>query len=116
MLLTKTEDVHQCEDTDRVYAIVRTRPRATHVVRVGDLAPAGTMLVAPGLYSKALKSQFPKKMVKDIISRAMGWTEKKKSRKSGEKGELLVWTSGFPHLFRFSEKERSLQPKAMITF
>jgi len=35
--------------TDHVYAIVRTRPRATHVVRAGDLAPAGTMLVTPVL-------------------------------------------------------------------
>jgi len=45
--LIKIKDIHQCEDTDHVYAIVRTGPRATHVVRVGDLVPAGTMLVTP---------------------------------------------------------------------
>ena len=49
MLSIKIKDIHQCEDIDHVYAIVRTGPRATHVVRVGDLVPAGTMLVTHGL-------------------------------------------------------------------
>jgi len=49
----KTKDIHQWKDTDHVYAIVTSSPRATHVVRTGDLAPAGTMLVTPVLkYSK----------------------------------------------------------------
>jgi len=48
-LIIKIKDIYQCEDTDRVYAIVRTGPWATHVVRTGDLVPAGTMLVTPGL-------------------------------------------------------------------
>jgi len=39
----------QCEDTDRAYAVVRTGLLATHAVRTGDLVPAGTMLVTPGL-------------------------------------------------------------------
>jgi len=43
--LTKIKDIHQCEDTDHVYAVVRTAPLATRVVHGGDLAPAGTMLV-----------------------------------------------------------------------
>jgi len=47
--LIKKGDIHQCEDTDHVYAVVRKRPRATHMVRTGDLVPAGTMLVTPGL-------------------------------------------------------------------
>jgi len=42
------KDIHQCENTDHVYANYRTDPRATCVVRVGDLVPAGTMLVIPG--------------------------------------------------------------------
>jgi len=54
-------------------------------------------------------------MVKDIISRAKGWTEIKSPEKNREKDELLVWASGFPHLLKFSQRERSLQPKAMIT-
>jgi len=29
---------------------------------------------------------------------------------------LLVWASGLPHLLKLNQKERSLQPKAMITF
>jgi len=49
MLSIKIKDIHQCRDTKHVYAIVRTSPRATHVVRVGDLVPAGTMLVTPVL-------------------------------------------------------------------
>jgi len=47
--LIKIKDIHQCKDTDPVYAVVRTSPRATHMVRVGDLAPAGGMLVTPCL-------------------------------------------------------------------
>jgi len=47
--LIKIKDIHQREDTDRVYAIIRTGPRATHMVRTGHLAPAGTMLVTPGV-------------------------------------------------------------------
>jgi len=37
--LIKIRDIHQYEDTDHVYAMVRTDPRATHVARehhVGD--------------------------------------------------------------------------------
>jgi len=45
--LIKIKDIYQCEDTDHVYAIARTGPRATHVVCAGGLAPAGTMLVTP---------------------------------------------------------------------
>ena len=47
-LLIKIKDIYQREDTDHVYAIVKTGPLATHVVRAGDLVPAGTMLVTPG--------------------------------------------------------------------
>jgi len=47
--LIKIKDFHQCEDTDHVCAIVRTGPRATHVVRAGHLAPASTMLVTPAV-------------------------------------------------------------------
>ena len=45
--LNKIKYIHQSGDTDHVYAIVRTGPRATNVVRAGDLVPAGTMLVTP---------------------------------------------------------------------
>jgi len=45
--LIKIKYIHQCEDTDHVYAIVRTRP--THAVRADDLVPADTMLVTPDL-------------------------------------------------------------------
>ena len=68
------------------------------------------------LYSKALNSQFPKRMVKVIISRAKGWIERKSLEKSRERGELLVWASGFSYLLKLSQRERSLQPMAMITY
>jgi len=45
----KIKVIHQCEDTDQVYVIFRTSPRATHIVRAGDLVPAGTTLVTPEL-------------------------------------------------------------------
>jgi len=47
--LIKIKDIHQCEDSDHVYVIVRTDPRTTHVVCAGDLVPAGTRLVTPVL-------------------------------------------------------------------
>ena len=50
----KIKDIHQCQDTKHVYAIVRTSPRATHVVRAGDLVPAGTMMVTLALDSVPL--------------------------------------------------------------
>jgi len=31
--------IHQCEDTDHVYAIVRTSPQLTYVVRVATWCP-----------------------------------------------------------------------------
>jgi len=43
--LIQIKYIHQCENTDHVYAIVRTSPLATHVVRAGDLVPVGTVLV-----------------------------------------------------------------------
>ena len=49
MLSIKFKDIHQCEDSDHVYAVVRTSPWATNVIRTGELAPAGTMLVTPAL-------------------------------------------------------------------
>jgi len=48
-LITKIKDIYKCEDTDHVYAVVRTGPLATHMVRTGDLVPIGTMLMVPGL-------------------------------------------------------------------
>ena len=48
-LIIKIKYIYQCEDTDRVYAVVRKGLWATHVVRTSDLVPAGTMLVTPGL-------------------------------------------------------------------
>jgi len=33
--LTNIKGIHQCEDIDHVNAIVRTRPRATHMVHAG---------------------------------------------------------------------------------
>ena len=40
-----SKDIHLDEDTDHVYAIFRTSPRATHMVCAGDLVLAGTTLV-----------------------------------------------------------------------
>jgi len=36
MLSIKIKDIHQWEDIDHINAIVRTSPRATHVVRAGS--------------------------------------------------------------------------------
>jgi len=54
------KDIHQCEDTDYVYVIVRTSPRATNEVRSGDLVLTGTMLVTPDLGRQANKTKSDK--------------------------------------------------------
>jgi len=41
------KNIHQPEDTDHVYVIFRTSPRATHMFHAGNLVPAGTTLVTP---------------------------------------------------------------------
>jgi len=56
MLSMKIKDIYQCEDTDHVYAVVRTGACATHMVRTGDLVPAGTMLVNPGLGTRKCRA------------------------------------------------------------
>jgi len=47
--LIQIKYIHQCQNTDHVYAIVRTSLQVTHMVRAGDLVPAGTVLVTPAL-------------------------------------------------------------------
>ena len=47
IMLLLIDDIHLCEDIAYVTGIFRIGPRATHVVLVGDLVPAGTMLVTP---------------------------------------------------------------------
>jgi len=38
-LKIKIKYIYQCEDTDCVYAVVRTGLWVTHLVRMGDLVP-----------------------------------------------------------------------------
>jgi len=49
LLLIKFNDINLHEGTYHVADIFRTGPRATHMVRAGNVVPAGTMLVAPDL-------------------------------------------------------------------
>jgi len=56
----KIKDIHQCEDTNHIYAVVRTNPRSTHVVHAGDLVPAGTMLVTPDIVILSFERRYPK--------------------------------------------------------
>jgi len=46
----KIKGLYPCQDIEHVYAMVRTSPRTTNVVRAGDQVPAGTMLVTPAIY------------------------------------------------------------------
>jgi len=50
----RSKDVVVLLSEQDVCAIVRTGPGAIHVVRPGDLGPAGTMLVTPGLKSSLI--------------------------------------------------------------
>jgi len=78
----KINDIHQWEDTDHVCAIVRTSPRATHVVRAGDLTPKGTMLVTPDLDLIATRKFLPcGKSPAPVIAmgRWLVWHERKRA-------------------------------------
>jgi len=44
-----------CEDIDHANFIFRIGPRATHVVREGDLVPAGTTLGTPAVDTRPVK-------------------------------------------------------------
>ena len=46
-------DVNLCDDTHHLNAILKTGPRVTNVVLGGDLVPAGTVLMTPGLHTAA---------------------------------------------------------------
>jgi len=50
------------EDPGHISAIVRTGPRSIHVVRAGDLVPAGTMLVTPVLVIQGWHTSLFKKI------------------------------------------------------
>jgi len=49
--------IRKCEDIDHANVIFRTGPRATYMVLAGDLVPAGTALVTPGL-TRQLQTNF----------------------------------------------------------
>jgi len=48
-LKIKIKDIHHCKETDHRLCYCQSRPWATNMVHTGDLVPAGTMLVTPGL-------------------------------------------------------------------
>jgi len=42
MLLLAIDEIHLCEDTDRVNAVFRIGPRTTYVIFSGDPVPVST--------------------------------------------------------------------------
>ena len=50
LILTVINNVNLCDDSHHLNGIFKTGQRAANVALAGDLVPAGTVLVTPGLH------------------------------------------------------------------
>jgi len=53
-------------------------------------------------------------MTNDMIAMASHWEERLRRPKCDE-DDPQVWSTSFPHLITLTEKEKKLNPKAMVT-
>jgi len=68
------------------------------------------------LKEKAIRSKFPLTMTNDMIALASNWEDRLRPPKCDKKEDPQVWATSFPHLLTLTQKEKKLNPKAMITF
>ena len=76
------------------------------------------MSAIEALEDKCYRSGFNKSLVKDMITITKEWKDRFSPPKSHKREGSLktVWATYFPKLLRLSEKERSLNPTAMVTY
>jgi len=55
-------------------------------------------------------------MTNDMIALASNWEDKLRPPKCDKKEDPQVWATSFPHLLTLTQKEKKLNPKAMITY
>ena len=68
------------------------------------------------LKEKAIHSNFPLNMTNDMIALASNWEDRLRLPKCDKKEDPQVWATPFPHLLTLTQKEKKLNPKAMITY
>ena len=51
-----------------------------------------------------------------MIALASAWEDRLRPPKSDKKEDPQVWATSFPHLLTLTQKEKKLNPKAMITY
>ena len=69
-----------------------------------------------GLTKKAIRSKFPLNMTNDMIALASNWEDRLRPQKCDKQEDPQVWATCFPHLLTLIQKEKKLNPKAMITY
>ena len=55
-------------------------------------------------------------MTNDMIALASNWEDRLRPPKCDKKEDPQVWATSFPHLLTLTQKEKKLNPKAMITY
>ena len=55
-------------------------------------------------------------MTNDMIALASTWEDRLRPPKCDKKEDPHVWATSFPHLLTLTQKEKKLNPKAMITY
>jgi len=55
-------------------------------------------------------------MTNDMTAMASNWEESLCPLKCDKKDNPKVWATSFPHLITLTEKEKNLNPKAVITY
>ena len=55
-------------------------------------------------------------MTNDKIALASNWEDRLRPPKCDKKEDPQVWATSFPHLLTLTQKEKMLNPKAMITY
>ena len=70
------------------------------------------------MLDKCIKSGFDRKLVKDMISITRQWKDRFSPPvvSTTKPEQRLVWATQFPKLLKLSQKEKDLNPKAMITY
>ena len=68
------------------------------------------------LKEKTIRSKFPLNMINDMIALASNWEDRLRPPKCDKKGDPQVWAKSFPNLLTLTQKEKKLNPKAMITY
>ena len=69
-----------------------------------------------GLKEKAIRSKFPLNMTNDMIALASNWEDRLRHPKCDKKEDPQVWATSFPHLLTLTQKEKKVNPKAMLTY